>query len=80
MAHVMEPGTSRFYVEGPLTSEEVRNAFDDVFLNCVTLIVQERNTYWVYVDMGRQCLLLEEADQKIKGKGFIVNGWKVTYG
>lgn len=80
MAHVMEPGTSRFYVEGPISTEEVREAFDNVFLNCVTLIVQEVTTYWVYVDMGRQCLLLEEADKKINGEGFMVNGWKVTYG
>ncbi len=79
MAHVTEPGTSRFYVEGPTSMEEVREAFDNVFLNCVTLIVQEGITYWVYVEMGRQCLLLEEADKKINGKGFMVNGWKVTY-
>lgn len=76
----MEPGTARFYVEGPLTTTEVREAFDKVFLNCVTLIVQEGITYWVYVDMGRQCGMLEEADKKIKGEGFTVNGWKVTYG
>lgn len=76
----MEPGTSRFYLEGPSTTEEVREAFDNVFLNSVTLIVQERNTFWVYVDMGRQCWMLEEADKKIKGEGFTVNGWKVTYG
>ena len=76
----MEPGTSRFYVEGPISTEEVREAFDNVFLNCVTLIVREVTTYWVYVDMGRQCLLLEEADKKIHGEGFMVNGWKVTYG
>lgn len=80
MAHVMEPGTSRFYLEGPATTEEVREAFDEVFLNSVTLIVQERNTFWVYVDMGRQCWMLEEADKKINGEGFTVNGWKVTYG
>ena len=76
----MEPGTARFYLEGPATTEEVRDAFDDVFRNSVTLIVQERNTFWVYVDMGRQCWMLQEADKKIKGEGFSVNGWKVTYG
>ena len=75
----MEPGTARFYVEGPST-EEVREAFDAVFLNCVSMIVEQDTSYWVYVDMGRQCLLLEEADKKINGEGFTVNGWKVTYG
>ena len=75
----MEPGTSRFYVEGPTSVEEVREAFDKVFLNCVSMIVED-TSYWVYVDMGRQCLLLEEADKKINGEGFTINGWKVTHG
>lgn len=76
----MEPGTARFYVKGPTTTTEVREAFDKVFLNCVTLIVQEGTTYWVYVDMGRQCGMLTIADEQINGEGFTVNGWKVTYG
>ena len=76
----MEPGTSRFYLEGPTSTEEVREAFDKVFLNCISMIEEQGTSYWVYVDMGRQCLLLEEADKKINGEGFIVNGWKVTYG
>lgn len=76
----MEPGTSWFYVEnGPTSTKEVREAFDDVFLNCVTLIVEHESSYWIFVDMGRQCRLLELADQQIKGDGFIVNGWNVKY-
>ena len=80
MAHVMEPGTSRFYMEGHTTTEEVREAFDKVFRNCVSMIEEQGSSYWIYVDMGRQCSLLEEADKKINGEGFTVNGWKVTYG
>jgi len=76
----MEPGTSWFYIErGPKTTEEVREAFDDVFLNCVSTVVEHRPSYWVFVDMGRQCSLLAIADEQIKKDGFIVNGWVVTY-
>lgn len=75
----MELGTTWYYVEGP-TSVEVREAFDNVFLNCVSMIEEQDTSYWVYVDMGRQCLLLEEADKKINGEGFTINGWKVTHG
>ena len=76
----MELGTAWYYVEGPTSVEEVREAFDNVFLNCVTMIEEQDTSYWVYVDMGRQCLLLEEADKKINGEGFTINGWKVTHG
>ena len=81
MAYVMEPGTSWFYIEcGPKTTEEVREAFEYVFLNCVSKIVENGQSYWVFIDMGRQCYMLEEADKYIKGDGLIVNGWNVTYG
>ena len=76
MAQVMEPGTAWYYVEGPTSTEEVREAFDAVFLNCVTMIEEQENAYRVYVDMGRQCGMLKVAD----GKGFTINGWKVTHG
>ena len=80
MAYVNPPGTSWFYVEsGPKTTEEVREAFDHAFRNCVTQIVEHESSYWIFVDMGRQCRLLELADQQIKGDGFIVNGWNVKY-
>ena len=82
MANIMEPGTSWFYMErGPKTTEDVKDAFDHVFLNCVSKIVEHGPSYWVFVDMGRQCSLLAMADEKIKKYGFfIVNGWSVTYG
>jgi len=77
----MEPGTSWFYVkQGPRCTEEVREAFDYAFRNSVSQIVEHKGSFWVFVDMGRQCLLLELADEQIKRDGFIVNGWKVTYG
>ena len=80
MAYVQEPGTSWFYVEsGPNSTEEVREAFDHAFLNSVNLIVEEKGSFWVLVDMGRECMLLSLADEKIKGDGFVVNGWNVTY-
>jgi hypothetical protein len=54
MAYVQEPGTSWFYVEsGPNSTEEVREAFDHAFLNSVNLIVEEKGSFWVLVDMGR---------------------------
>ena len=81
MAYVPEPGTSWFYIKsGPYDTEEVREAFDYAFLNCVTHIVEKEGSFWVFVDMGRQCQLLTLADEKIKEGGFIVNGWSVTYG
>lgn len=78
----MEPGTSWFYIErGPKTTEEVQEAFDYVFLNSVSKIVEDDTSYWVFVDMGRQCSLLCMADEQIKKDGFfLVNGWNVTYG
>jgi hypothetical protein len=78
----MEPGMSWFYIEhGPKTTEDVKEAFDHVFLNCVAKIVEHGPSYWVFVDMGRQCNLLAMADEQIKkDKFFIVNGWNVTYG
>ena len=79
MAHVM-PGTAWYYVEGPTSTEEVREAFDAVFLNCVTMIEEQENAYRVYIDMGRQCAMLKVADDQINGKGFTINGWKVTHG
>ena len=82
MAHIMEPGTSWFYIErGPKTTEDVQEAFDHVFLNCVSKIMEHGPSYWVFVDMGRQCSLLAIADEQIKKDGFfLVNGWTVTYG
>jgi len=80
MAYVEQPGTSWFYVNsGPKSTEEVREAFDHAFLNCVSQIVEEEGSFWIFVDMGRQCMLLSLADERIKGNGFIVNGWNVTY-
>jgi hypothetical protein len=80
MAQVVEPGTAWYYVEGPTSTEEVREAFDAVFLNCVTMIEECENAYRVYIDMGRQCGMLKVADDQINGKGFTINGWKVTHG
>ena len=81
MAHVEKPGTSWFYIEsGPSDTNEVREAFDYAFRDCVTLIVEKEGSFWVFVDMGRQCMLLSLADEKIKKDEFIVNGWNVTYG
>ena len=77
---VMEPGTAWYYVEGPTSTEEVQEAFDAVFLNCVTMIEEQENAYRVYIDMGRQCGMLKVADDQINGKGFAINGWKVTHG
>jgi len=80
MAYVEQPGTSWFYVEsGPKTTDEVKEAFDNAFLNCVSQIVEQKGSFWVFVDMGRQCMMLSLADEKIKEGGFIVNGWNVTY-
>ena len=64
---------------GPNSTEEVREAFDHAFLNCVSQIVEQEGSFWIFVDMGRQCMLLSFADEKIKGDGFVVNGWNVTY-
>jgi hypothetical protein len=58
----------------------VREAFDYAFRNCVSQIVEKEGSFWVFVDMGRQCMLLSLADEKIKEGDFIVNGWNVTYG
>lgn len=81
MAYVEQPGTCWFYVEqGPKTTEEVREAFDNAFLNCVSQIVEHEGSFWVLVDMGRQCMMLTLADEKIKSGGLIVNSWNVTYG
>ena len=81
MAYIEQPGTSWFYIKnGPQDTEEVREAFEYAFRNCVTQIVEREGSFWVFVDMGRQCRLLSLADEKIKGDGFIVNGWSVTYG
>ena len=81
MAYVEQPGTSWFYIKsGPTDTEEVRDAFEYAFRNCVSQIVEKEGSFWVFVDMGRQCRLLALADEKIKGDGFIVNGWSVTYG
>lgn len=71
----LRDGTSWFCVEsGPTSTQEVREAFDDAFLNCVSQIVEDGSSYWVFVDMGRQCSLLEIADQQIKR-----DGWNVKY-
>jgi hypothetical protein len=81
MAYVEQPGTSWFYIKsGPNDTEEVREAFDYAFRNCVSQIVEKEGSFWVFVDMGRQCMLLSLADEKIKANSFIVNGWSVTYG
>jgi hypothetical protein len=81
MAYVEQPGTSWFYIEsGPNDTEEVRDAFNYAFQDCVSVIMEEKGSFWVFVDMGRKCMLLSLADEKIKGDGFIVNGWNVTYG
>ena len=80
MDYVEPPGTSWFYIKnGPNDTEEVREAFDYAFRNCVSQIVEKEGSFWIFVDMGRQCRLLSLADEKIKGDGFIVNGWNVTY-
>lgn len=76
----MEPGTAWYYLEGPTSVEEVREAFDKVFLNCVSMIEEHDNAYRVYVDMGRQCGMLAIVDEQIRGDGFTVNGWKVIHG
>ena len=74
----MQPGTYWFYIEhGPTCTKEVKEAFDNIFLNCVSQIVEHDSSYWVFVDMGRQCWLLEEAHKKIKTNYFQVNGWNV---
>ena len=76
----MEPGTAWYYLEGPTSVEEVREAFDKVFLNCVSMIEEHDNAYRVYVDMGRQCGMLAIVDEQIRGDGFTVNGGKVIHG
>ena len=74
------PGTCWFYVEsGPTSTEEVREIFDHAFLDSVSQIVEHESSYWIFIDMGRQCRLLELADQQIKGDGLIINGWNVKY-
>lgn len=81
MAYIEQPGTSWFYVEsGPTSTEEVREEFDHAFRNCVSQIVEDEGSFWIFVDMGRQCMLLSLANERIKGNGFVVNGWNVTYG
>jgi len=78
MAEIMEPGTAWFYIEsGPTSTEMVREAFDMEFLNCVTQIVEEEGSYWVFVDMGRSCLLLEKAIEKLQKDELIIHGWKI---
>ncbi len=61
----MEPAW--YYVVGPTSVEEVRDAFDKVFLNGVS-IVEEQGIFWVFVDMGMKVDLKEE----------FKNGWNVT--
>jgi len=78
MAHVDIPGTAWFYIEqGPTSIEQVREVFDNAFLNSVSQIVNTGPSYWVFVDMGRQCWLLEEARKQIEKNTFQLNGWNI---
>lgn len=53
-------GTAWFYIESASSTEEVREVFDAIFLNSVSQIVEKDGSYWIFVDMGRSCSLLEK--------------------
>ena len=63
-------GTEWFYIEnGPTSTEMVKDTFDQLYLNCVSHIIEQDGKYWVFVDMGRSCSLL--------AKECIIPGWKI---
>ena len=67
-----------FYIEsGPTNTEMVKDAFDHIFLNSVSQIVEQEGSYWIFVDMGRTCRLLGEVIHEIETSGLTINGWNV---